>query len=110
MISGIVSLIVGVVGTVVGILAAVLGLAVSVVTMVLVGLVFPLIAICAPLLAVMAVVWLLGLPSKRCARRRQPEDIRVMQNIHRGLARMDNRLNSLETIMVDDRPRTYVSR
>ena len=58
----------------------------------------------------MALVWLLALPSKRCARRRQPEDARVMHDIHRGLARMENRLNSLETIMMDDETRAYTSR
>ncbi|MDZ4860863.1 MAG: hypothetical protein SGI88_17960 [Candidatus Hydrogenedentes bacterium] len=54
-----------------------------------------------PLLIVMVVVWLLGLPSARRARRNAPEEARVMQNVYRGLARMENRLNSLETLMLD---------
>jgi len=63
-----------------------------------------------PLLIVMAVVWLLGLPSARRARRQEPRDTRMIQHIHRGLARMENRLESVETLMFEKDYSPYARR
>ena len=109
MISGIVSLIVGIVGAIVGIVVGAIGLILGIIVPVIVAIVIPLAILGVPLLLIMAVVWLLGLPSARCSRKREPEDARLMQEINRGLARMENRLNSLETIMLDDDARTTFS-
>ena len=64
----------------------------------------PLLVLALPLLLLMAVIWLLGLPSERRARRHRTGDTHVVENVHRGLARMENRLSTLETIILD-RPR-----
>ncbi|MBM3289857.1 MAG: hypothetical protein FJY92_06865 [Candidatus Hydrogenedentes bacterium] len=106
MISGIVSLVVGLIGTVVAIIVGTVGSVVGLIVAIVVGIIVPLIILAVPLFLIMAVVWLLGLPSARRARRCEPDDTRIMQDINRGLARMENRLNSLETIMMDDDART----
>ncbi len=110
MISGIISLVVGIVGAVVGIIVGVFGLIIGIVVPVLVAIVIPLVILGLPLLLIMAVVWLLGLPASRHARKREPEETRLMQDINRGLARMENRLNSLETVMLDDEFKSYSAR
>jgi hypothetical protein len=111
MISGIISLVVGIVGAVVGIIVGVFGLIIGIVVPILVAIVIPLAILGVPLLLIMAIVWALGLPASRHARKREPEETRIMQDINRGLARMENRLNSLETIMMDDDVRkTYSAR
>ncbi|MCC6155089.1 MAG: hypothetical protein IT367_15085 [Candidatus Hydrogenedentes bacterium] len=109
MIEGIVSLVVGLIGAVIGLVLGLLGIIVGIVVPVLIAIVVPLLVCGVPLLLVMAVVWLLGLPSARRARRKAPEDMRTMRDIDRGLARMQNRLDSLETIMRDD-PGHYSTR
>jgi len=109
MISGIVSLVVGLIGAVLGLVLGILGIIVGVVVPVLIAVVVPLLVCGIPLLLVMAVVWLLGFPSARRAHKRAPEDMRAMRDIDRGLARMQNRLDSLETIMADD-TRSYSAR
>lgn len=110
MISGLISLVVGIIGAVVGIIAGVIGLIVGVAVPVFLAIIIPLAILGVPLLLIMAVVWLLGLPSARRARRQEPEDARLMQEINRGLARMENRLNSLETIMLDDEMKVHSPR
>ena len=109
MIEGIVSLVVGLVGAVIGLVIGILGIIVGIVVPVLIAIVVPLLVCGLPLLLVMAVVWLLGLPSARRAHRKAPEDMRSMRDIDRGLARMQNRLDSLETIVRDD-ARSYSAR
>ena len=110
MISGIISLVAGIVGAIVGIIAGVFGLIVGIAVPVIVAIIIPLVVLGVPLLLIMAVVWALGLPSTRHARKNEPEDARLMQDINRGLARMENRLNSLETIMMDDEFKSYSAR
>lgn len=109
MIEGIISLVVGLIGAVIGLVLGLLGIIVGIVLPVLIALVVPLLVCGVPLLLVMAVVWLLGLPSARRARGKAPEDMRTMRDIDRGLARLQNRLDSLETIMRDD-TRSYSAR
>ena len=109
MIEGIVSLVVGLIGAVLGLVLGILGIIVGIVVPVLVAIVVPLLVCGIPLLLVMGVVWLLGWPSARRARKRAPEDLHAMRDIDRGLARMRNRLDSLETIMRDD-TRSYSAR
>lgn len=102
MIEGIVSLVVGLIGAVIGLVLGLLGIVVGIVVPVLIAIVVPLLVCGIPLLLVMAVVWLLGFPSARRARRKAPEDMRTMRDIDRGLARMQNRLDSLETVITND--------
>ncbi|MCC6796641.1 MAG: hypothetical protein IT366_16080 [Candidatus Hydrogenedentes bacterium] len=109
MIEGIVSLVVGLIGAVIGLVLGLLGIIVGIVVPVSIAIVVPLLVCGIPILLVMAVVWLLGWPSARRARKRAPEDMRAMRDIDRGLARMQNRLDSLETIMRDD-TRRYSTR
>ena len=109
MIEGIISLVVGLIGAVIGLVVGILGIVAGIVVPVLIAIVVPLLVCGIPLLLVLAVVWLLGFPSARRARKRAPEDMRTMRDIDRGLARMQNRLDSLETIMADD-TRTYSTR
>lgn len=101
MISGLISLVAGIIGAVIGLIVGVVGFVVSIVIPTVLATVIPLIVVSVPLLLIIAVVWLLGLPSARRARRRAPQDALLMHDINHGLARMENRLNSLETIMVD---------
>ncbi|NUM56490.1 MAG: hypothetical protein HUU46_22895 [Candidatus Hydrogenedentes bacterium] len=110
MISSLISLVVGIIGAVIGLIVGVVALIVGIVIPAVLAIVIPLIVVAVPLLLIMAAVWLLGLPSARRARRREPEDARIMRDINRGLARMENRLNSLETIMMDDESRSYSAR
>ena len=109
MIEGIISLVVGLIGAVIGLVVGILGIVAGIVVPVLIAIVVPLLVCGIPLLLVLAVVWLLGFPSARRARKRAPEDMRTMRDVDRGLARMQNRLDSLETIMADD-TRTYSTR
>ena len=109
MIEGIISLVVGLIGAMIGLVVGILGIVAGIVVPVLIAIVVPLLVCGIPLLLVLAVVWLLGLPSARRARKRAPEDMRTMRDIDRGLARMQNRLDSLETIMADD-TRSYSGR
>ena len=109
MIEGIISLVVGLIGAVIGLVVGILGIVAGIVVPVLIAIVVPLLVCGIPLLLVLAVVWLLGFPSARRARKRAPEDMRTMRDIDRGLARMQNRLDSLETIMADD-TRSYSAR
>ena len=109
MIEGIISLVVGLIGAMIGSVVGILGIVAGIVVPVLIAIVVPLLVCGIPLLLVLAVVWLLGFPSARRARKRAPEDMRTMRDIDRGLARMQNRLDSLETIMTDD-TRTYSTR
>lgn len=39
---------------------------------------------------------------ERCDRDAAEDDTRVMQEIHRGLRRMEQRIEALETILMDD--------
>lgn len=110
MISGLISLVVGIIGAVIGLIVGVVGLIVGIVIPTVLSIVIPLIIVAVPLLLIMVVVWLVGLPSARRARRRAPQDALLMHDINRGLARMENRLNSLETIMADRPERRYSTR
>lgn len=110
MISGLVSLVAGIIGALIGLIVGVVGLVIGIVVPTVLAIVIPLIIVAVPLLLIMVVVWLLGLPSARRARRRAPQDALLMHDINRGLARMENRLNSLETIMMDDESRSYSAR
>lgn len=110
MISGLISLVVGIIGAIVGFIAGILGPVVGVAVPLVLAIIIPLAILGVPLLMIMATVWLLGLPSARRARRHEPEDARLMQEINRGLARMENRLYSLETIMLDDEMKVHSPR
>jgi len=109
MISGILSVISALIASIAAIIVGIFGSIAGILVAVVVGILVPLLVLGVPLLMVMAVVWLIGLPSARRARRREPDEARLMQEINRGLARMENRLNSLETIMMDD-ARSYSAR
>ena len=110
MIGALVSLIVGIIGAVVGLVGGIIGLVVGVIVPVVVGIVVPLVVIALPLLVIMAIVKLLNLGSDRCERERAPDDTRMMHEINRGLARMEQRLDSLETITRDDDVRAFGAR
>lgn len=107
MLSGLVSLIGGIIGLVVGLIGAVIGMVVGILVPLIVCVLVPLAILGVPLLIVMAVVWLLGLSSSRRDKERMPEETRIMQEVHRGLARMQNRLDALETIIVNDEARSH---
>ena len=110
MIGALVSLIVGIVGAIVGLVGGVIGLVVGIIVPLIVGIVVPLVVIALPLLVIMGIVKVLTLGSDRCERERAPADTRMMQEINRGLARMELRLDSLETITRDDDLRAYGAR
>ena len=109
MIEGIVSLVVGLIGAILGLVIGLIGIVVGIIVPVLLAIVIPLLVCGIPLVLVMGVVWLLVCPSARRARKRAPEDLHTMCDIDRGLARMQNRVDSLETIMRDD-TRSYSAR
>ena len=57
-----------------------------------------------------AVAWMLGLGRWNRGRANDTDDARVMQEIHRGLVHMEERLGSLETIMDKDNAVTATER
>ncbi|GMU92872.1 MAG: hypothetical protein AMXMBFR4_19300 [Candidatus Hydrogenedentota bacterium] len=91
----------GIIGTSVGLAVGLIGL--------IVGVVVPLIICVIPILLIMGVVWLLGLFSRGDGGR-DDRDAQTMQEIHRGLARMEQRLESLETLMADREQEPYSTR
>ena len=91
----------GIIGTSVGLAVGLIGL--------IVGVIVPLLICAIPILLIMAVVWLLGLFSPG-DRGRDDLDAQTMQDIHRGLARMEQRLESLETLMADREQGPYSTR
>ena len=63
----------------------------------IVGLGFLLVVVCGVLLA-----WrLLRGQSIRCSRQTQANEARMIQEIHQGLSKMEQRVETLETILLD---------
>lgn len=97
-------LLMGMVGLVLGILAIPFSLAAG-----LIGLVIGLVALAVPLLILFAVaglgVWVLTQVfngRSRTRRTHSSSDMETMRDIHRGLSKMEERLDSLETILTRD--------
>lgn len=67
----------------------------------IVCVVVPILVIAVPVLLIMGVVKLLTIGSSRRRRHHEYDEARTMQEIHRGLARMEQRLEALETIMFE---------
>jgi phage shock protein B len=67
----------------------------------IVCVVVPILVIAVPVLLIMGVVKLLTIGSSRRRRHYENDEARTMQEIHRGLARMEQRLEALETVMFE---------
>ena len=72
----------------------------SVLIVIIIALAIPLLAIAAPILIVWMIVRAVtGRP--RRARKVEANETRIMQEIHRGLSKMEQRIDNLETILLE---------
>ena len=74
---------------------------------VILGLLIPLFVLALPVVVIWAVVRLAG---PRRSKGAAPEDTRIIQEIHQGLTKMEERIESLETILVDRAENDFAER
>ena len=104
MIGGLIALVVSAIGAVVGVVLGVASLIVGIVVPAIVGILVPMVVLGVPLLLLFGIVKLFRIGARSCARPNRNRS-RVLFEVDRGLARMEQRLDSLETIMETDRRR-----
>lgn len=69
------------------------------------ALAIPLLAILTPVFLVLGIVWICQGGRYKSNRAQLQQETLLMQQIHEGLARLDARVESLETILLDAQPR-----